>query len=183
MALVPLRTSKDTTDEVSRLLRRLEERGTDLNVMRAMANCEAAFRNFLRLGNSLLQHSKLEPRWRELAIMRVAWRSQSEYEWGQHVSIARAAGLSDHEIEAVKDWQSSDVLDDQAKAILQFTDAVDSLTPVTDALAPVAQFLGPDEVAELTLSVGFWSMVARFLVALQIELEPGTPGFDGWQKG
>jgi alkylhydroperoxidase family enzyme len=74
-------------------------------------------------------------------------------------------------------------LDDQAKAILQFTDAVDSLTPVTDALAPVAQFLGPDEVAELTLSVGFWSMVARFLVALQIELEPGTPGFDGWQKG
>lgn len=182
MALVPLRTSKDTTDDVSRLLRRLEERGTDLNVMRAMANCEAAFRNFLRLGNSLLQHSKLDPRWRELAIMRVAWRNGSEYEWGQHVSIARAAGLSDPEIEAVKAWETSDIFNEQARVVLQFTDEVDSLSQVTESFPEVSSFLSSDEIAELTLSVGFWSMVARFLVALQIELEPGTPGFEGWQR-
>lgn len=182
MALVPLRTSKDTNEDVSRLLRRLEERGTDLNVMRAMANCEGAFRNFLRLGNSLLQHSKLSARWRELAIMRVAWRNRSDYEWGQHVSIARGAGLRDAEIEAVKEWENSEVLEADAKSVLQYVDAVDSLTPVEESLAAVGKFLSSDEIAELTLSVGFWSMVARFLVALQIEREPGTPGFDDWQR-
>jgi 4-carboxymuconolactone decarboxylase len=182
MALVPLRTSRDTTGGVSQLLRRLEERGTDLNVMRAMANCEGAFRNFLRLGNSLLQHSKLEPRWRELAIMRVAWRNGSDYEWGQHVAIARAAGLNNAEIEAVKHWQSSEVLDEAGRAVLQYTDDVDDLQAVDASAEALKPFLSSEELAELTLSVGFWSMVARFLVALQIEREPGTPGFDGWQK-
>ncbi|MEX2237324.1 MAG: carboxymuconolactone decarboxylase family protein [Dehalococcoidia bacterium] len=181
MARIPLRTSKDTSGEVSQLLRRLKERGTNLNVMRAIANSDGAFRNFLRLGQSLLAHCKLDPRWRELAIMRVAWRNGSDYEWGQHVSFARSAGLSDAEIEAVKDWEPSD-LDERSKAVLRFTDEVDSVALTDETHAGVAAFLDTTEIAELTLSVGFWSMVARFLVGMQIEREPATPGFDGWQK-
>jgi alkylhydroperoxidase family enzyme len=181
MARVTLRTSADTDGEVSQLLRRLEERGTALNVMRAMANCEGAFRNFLRLGNSLLQHSKLAPRLRELAIMRVAWRNGSDYEWGQHVAIARAAGLTDDEIEAVKDWENPQ-LPANDKALLRFVDEVDSLSLSDAAFRAAAEFLDETELAELTLSVGFWSMVARFLVAMEVEREPPTPGFDNWQE-
>lgn len=181
MAVIPLRTSTDTTGEISQLLRQLEDRGSNLNVMRAMANCEGAFRNFLRLGQSLLQHSKLDARWRELAIMRVAWRNRSDYEWGQHVAFARNAGLSDEEIEAVKDWPAS-ILDDRSRAILRYTDEVDEVALSAEALATVKSFLDDTEVAELTLSIGFWSMVARFLVSMQVEREPGTPGFDDWQK-
>lgn len=182
MARIPLRTSADTDGEVSQLLRRLEERGTDLHVMRAMANCDSAFRNFLRLGQSLLVRSKLDARWRELAIMRVAWRNKSDYEWGQHVSFARNAGLSDAEIEAIKTWPESD-LDQRSKAVLRYTDEVDDVALSDQSFAAVKEFLDETEVAELTLSVGFWSMVARFLVGMQIEREAGTPGFDDWRKG
>jgi 4-carboxymuconolactone decarboxylase len=181
MALIPLRTSADSQGEVSQLLRRLEERGTNLNVMRAMANCEGAFRNFLRLGQSLLQHSKLDARWRELAIMRVAWRNGSDYEWGQHVAFARRAGLTDVEIEAVKEGSTSDQLSEQDRAVVQFAEEVDSLQLSEATHLRVKAFLSDEEIAELSLSVGFWSMVARFLVAMQVEREPATPGFDDWR--
>jgi 4-carboxymuconolactone decarboxylase len=147
-----------------------------------MANCAGAFRNFLRLGTSLLQHSKLDGRWRELAIMRVAWRNQSDYEWGQHVAIARGAGLSDDEIDATRSPQASKALDERALTVLRFTDEVDSLKLSDETFAAALTFLDETEIAELTLSVGFWSMVARFLVAMQVERESVTPGFDDWRS-
>ncbi|MPZ24778.1 MAG: carboxymuconolactone decarboxylase family protein [Dehalococcoidia bacterium] len=182
MARVPYRTSGDTDGEVSQLLRRLEERGSNLNVLRALANADGSFRNFMRLLNSLLERSKLDPRWRELAIMRVAWRNGADYEWGQHVAFARRAGLTDDEIEAVKDWTGSDALGPRDKAVLRFTDEVEDRRLTDEAWNTVAEFLDDAELVELTVSGGFWSMVGRFMLAVQIEREPGTPGFDDWRK-
>ena len=42
---------------------------------------------FLRFNVHLLFHSTLPPRLRELAILRVAHRTSSDYEWAQHVKI------------------------------------------------------------------------------------------------
>src|SRR5262249_22041159 len=49
----------------------------------------------------LLSEGRLTPRYRELAILRVAWLRQTEYEWTQHVMIARTVGISDTEIRRV----------------------------------------------------------------------------------
>ncbi|QIY93650.2 carboxymuconolactone decarboxylase family protein [Streptomyces sp. S1D4-11] len=46
--------------------------------------------------------STLSPRTRELAILRVAWRRRCQYEWVQHVLIARKAGVTDEEIDAIR---------------------------------------------------------------------------------
>ena len=52
----------------------------------------------MALGTELLIKGHLPARVREVVILRVAWRTGSVYEWGQHVRIGRDSGLDDDEI-------------------------------------------------------------------------------------
>src|SRR5437667_10474247 len=73
-----------------------------LNVFRMMANAETAFRPWMRWGGVLLNDLALDPLLRELAILRVARLTpHAEYEWVQHVPIARSVGASDEQVTAI----------------------------------------------------------------------------------
>src|SRR5271170_2647460 len=48
---------------------------------------------FLLFNNHLFR-STLSDRVREMVTVRVAWLRRGEYEWAQHVKMARAAGMS-----------------------------------------------------------------------------------------
>ena len=85
MALLPY-VDESTAPEKTREI--LGNTPRKLNVARMMANAsEAVFHNFSRLGNALLTKGKLEPKLREIAILRTAKVSGSVYEWTQHVGI------------------------------------------------------------------------------------------------
>ncbi|HTN99478.1 MAG TPA: carboxymuconolactone decarboxylase family protein, partial [Microthrixaceae bacterium] len=91
----------DTASEAQAEL--LQPLGGDnaLNLFKTLANHPKLMRSWLRFGGQLLQRSTLSDRERELVILRVAARCGSAYEWGQHVGIARHAGLSDDEIRLI----------------------------------------------------------------------------------
>ena len=55
---------------------------------------------FLTFNNHLFA-STLPDRVREMVTVRVAWLRRGEYEWAQHVAMARAAGMSAEEISAI----------------------------------------------------------------------------------
>src|SRR5687768_6824686 len=59
-----------------------------------LAHHEEALRRFLVFGNHVLGKNTLPLRSRELMILRIAARAGAEYEWDQHVRIARRAGLT-----------------------------------------------------------------------------------------
>ena len=61
------------------------------------------------LATGLLMKGNLSPRVREIVILRVAWRSGSTYEWGQHVRIGLDSGLAQHEIDALATQSADDV--------------------------------------------------------------------------
>src|SRR5688572_24410947 len=73
------------------------------------------FRRWLPFGGKLLA-GKLPARDRELLILRTAWNCRSTYEWGQHVRIARSAGVDDADIARVaggpgaEGWSAHDAL-------------------------------------------------------------------------
>src|SRR5437667_10044385 len=53
------------------------------------------------LGSALLAHGLLEPRDREIVVLRTCARAGAEYEWGVHaVAWASSAGLSDDQVAA-----------------------------------------------------------------------------------
>src|SRR5205085_7628567 len=77
--------------------------GPASNIFTTLVRHPGLFRKWMPFGGKLLGGGKLPPRDRELLILRTGWRCRSEYEWGQHVRLARDAGLTDEEIRRVID--------------------------------------------------------------------------------
>ena len=66
-----------------------------VNGLGVMLRHPAATKAFLGFNNHVAIASSLSKRVRELAILRISWLRRSEYEFVQHVVLARRAGLSD----------------------------------------------------------------------------------------
>ena len=68
------------------------------NIFRTLAHHPKLLKRWLGFGNHVLNKSTLPPRERELVILRVGWRCNADYEFGQHITIGREAGVTDDEI-------------------------------------------------------------------------------------
>ncbi len=145
-----------------------------LNIFRMVANAETAFRPWLRLGGALLSSLELDARLRELAILRVGKLEGAEYEWVQHVPIARSVGATDAEIAAIERGEiESDDLDTAAQAVLRFTtEAVRDVRASDEALAELREhgFSGR-QIVELLLVVSYYMGVARIAESAGIEID------------
>jgi 4-carboxymuconolactone decarboxylase len=150
-----------------------------LNIFRMMANAESAFRPWLRWGAALLGQLELDPKLRELAILRVARLTpHAEYEWIQHVPIAKAAGATDAQVEALeRDEPGAACFSDEERLVLDFTTEVLRDAQASDAtLSALAGILSPREIVELLMVIGQYMMVARVMATTRMELdEPIDP--------
>jgi alkylhydroperoxidase family enzyme len=153
----------------------LEAMPAKLNVFRMLLQAPTCMRGFMSLGGAILRHQQLDPRLRELAILRVAALSKAGYEWTQHVPIARAVGASDAEISAMEHG-ASDGLDTKARAVVRFTEECVRDVRVSDGtFAEARKHLGEQEVAELVLAIGYYMLVARWLETLGVDHEESRP--------
>jgi alkylhydroperoxidase family enzyme len=173
MARVHLLDVKEMQPDLQDTFRKLEANGYEiLNINRAMAHAPEPCRDFLRLGSKLLFKSRLDPKLRELAILRVARLTKAKYERAQHEIIARRLGMPDLQIEAVKKWEGSKHFDKREQAILQYTDEVTQEVRAKNSTYKKLQaFLNEREIVELTLTIGYYNMVSRFLEALEVDLD------------
>jgi len=93
-------------DQWSEAQRRIMEpfvaQGRVFNVFSTLLNHADLFRRWLVFANHVLGKSTLGLRDREILILRVGHLADCEYEWRQHVQIARQAGMTDAEIGAVR---------------------------------------------------------------------------------
>ena len=153
----------------------LEKLKPHLNIYRMLANSEAGLKGFVRMGNALLFRCELNAGLRELAILRVGRLSRAAYEVFQHERIAREAGVSDDKIAALRDATiEAPAFSDDEKAVLRFTDDVVRNVKASDKnLKAVQAFLTPGAIVELTLTVGYYMMVCRFLETTGVEGEDG----------
>ncbi len=146
-----------------------------LNIYRMLANSEYGMKGFVRMGNALLHRGELEPSLRELAILRVGRLSRAAYEVFQHERIAREVGVAEEKIAALRDATiEAPAFSDHDKAVLRFTDDVVRNVRASDkSLKAVQAFLSPGALVELTLTVGYYMMVCRFLETTGVEGEDG----------
>jgi 4-carboxymuconolactone decarboxylase len=167
---------EDPTPEVAELLGRTmsDAGGTPLTIFRTMARHPRMLKRFNVLGGFFLTRGTLPARDRELAILRTAWNTGCEYEWGQHVLIGRDAGLTDAEITAVTTTPSSS----PDPALLGVVDElIDHDDLGDDAWATLADRYGTEQVLELVMLVGFYRMTAGFLNATGVAREEHLPRF------
>ena len=139
---------------------------------------------WLAYNGVLLFQGTLDPRLRELAILRVAWRTDADYEWRQHVRLARRLGLSDDEIAAVAVAPTADAVaapwSPLEAAVLAAADELLARRRIDDdTWAALAGHLDERQLVELVFVVGTYTTLAMafrtFGVPLDTDLHAITP--------
>jgi 4-carboxymuconolactone decarboxylase len=168
MALLPYVDEKSVSPEVRAIL----DRPPKFNVLKMLAHSPDVLRAQLQLGAALLTAAKLNPKLRELAILRTAKDSRSRYVFINHITPAKSVGTTDEQIENVGKWQDAKCFDDLERLVLQLTDEVALESKgKPETLEALKKKLGPQEIVELIFSIGFWGLMVRLNETLEIELE------------
>jgi alkylhydroperoxidase family enzyme len=155
------------------LKKRLEQLwGTPPNLYRALGNHPAIVAAWTEFANTLRHGSRTPRALRELVILRGAQVSASEYEWAQHLRMARKAGVREAQIAALAGWRTSPEFDAREKAALQLAESVTSGRVSDAAYREALLHFDQHDYVELAVTAGFYAMVARVLDAMGVELEP-----------
>jgi 4-carboxymuconolactone decarboxylase len=147
------------------------------NVLATLMHHPALAGPFLAYNQVLLQSPALDARWRELMILRVAWRTRSRYEWVQHARLAARLGITDDEIAAIADgapleWPPLE------RALLDATDElVDHYCVADDTWKRLAEHLDEVQLVELVFVVGTYVGLAMAFNSFGLQIDPELQEF------
>jgi AhpD family alkylhydroperoxidase len=145
-------------------------RGDPPNVFTTLARHRGLFRRWLWFAGGLMPGGKLPRRETELAILRVAHNTGSDYERDQHERIGREAGLSEEEIERVGEGASAGGWSARERAVLEATDQLHLDRNIDDELwARLRALFDERELIELCMLVGHYEMLAMTLNSLRVQ--------------
>jgi alkylhydroperoxidase family enzyme len=151
------------------------------HVFRGLLNSPSATAGFYGLATTLLFHNKVAARTRELIILRIGWRTGSEYVFCIHVSASREIGMTDVEIFGVRDPRRCHAYSKIDLAVLQLADELHERAEVTNPTwKALMEAFSSEELVELLLIGGFWRMAAGFVKSAKIKLDAGVAS---WPEG
>jgi len=147
----------------------IAERGSVLHLYQMLLHSPAVTRGWLAHLTGIRQQSTLPGGLRELVIMRVAQLNHAPYEADQHAPIALREGITQAQLDALAQWESSALFDATMRATLAYTDAMTRHVQVPDAVFDAVRAHYPTrQLVELTATIATYNMVSRFLEALQV---------------
>jgi 4-carboxymuconolactone decarboxylase len=153
--------------------KRLEELwGTPPNLYKALANHPKLVAAWTEFARAIRYESETPRALRELLILRGAQIMGSEYEWAQHLKMARKAGVPDRQINALASWPSSAEFSQTEKAALAIAEDVTQGAVSERTYQEAMRHFDHKTYVELALTAGFYAMVGRMLDAMGVELEP-----------
>src|SRR5579859_4061132 len=140
--------------------------GTPPNLYRALANHPAIIGAWSEFARALRHDSRTPRTLRELMILRGGQMMRSDYEWAQHLAMARKAGVREAQINALSSWRSSAEFDAREKAALTLAEAVTQGSVTDEIYKEVARHFDDKDFVELSVTAAFYAMVGRVLDAL-----------------
>ncbi len=128
---------------------------------------------FLTYNAVLLNEPAVEPRQREIMILRVAWRTRSTYEWAQHVRMAQSCGVTTDEIDAIPRGADADVWSPLEADLLRATDELLGHYHIDDhTWARLSEHLDERQLMEVAFVVGTYACLAMAFNSFGLELDP-----------
>ena len=147
--------------------------GRLINIYRLMLHSPALANAWFDLNQAVRYSTEIDGQSRELAVIRVAILNEVEYVVRAHgPAYALKEGLTPEQVDAVAHWQSSNLFSDRQRALLAYTDAMTHEIEVSDAVfAEIRKYFSERQVVELTMLIGAYNMLTRFLKALEVDPE------------
>ena len=150
------------------------ETGRVLNIFRTLARAPKALVRFNEWGGYILsKRNTLSERDRELVILRTGYNCKSGYEWTQHVPIGLRAGLTETEVERIKDGPDADGWAERDRAMLRATDDLNQDFFISEASWAALHFLDDKQKMDLVMSVAQYTQVSMMLNSFGVQLDEG----------
>jgi alkylhydroperoxidase family enzyme len=108
----------------------------------------------------------------ELVIFRTAQIVGSNYELNQHAPLMKMCGYNNEQIAEVADWRRSMLFDDKQRALLGYVEQMAKGGDVDDpTFAEFSRFFTPQQIVEISYTVGTYYSTGLLTKALKIQLE------------
>jgi alkylhydroperoxidase family enzyme len=171
MALIPYADENSSDERVRKVIGRMPE--PRINLFTMLANAPVLAGPTLRLGEAILTRSDLDPVIRELAILHTAQLTRTEYEWVQHVEIARLVGIDEEKIDALKRRELSEARFDAREllALRLVGEALQDGTPGETLVTEAESEFGRSQLLELLLIAGFYAMLGGVMRAVRLDVD------------
>jgi uncharacterized peroxidase-related enzyme len=149
----------------------IEKKSGPNHFLRVMANRSDAVQPFLGLYKAVMGPGVLERRIKEMIYLAVSYVNECAYCRNDHLKGARAAGLTDTEIQRIETENNQDFTPKEQAALRyarELTRTADVDEGTRDA---VTELLAPDQVVELTLVISMANFTNRFNNGLAVPLK------------
>jgi acyl-CoA synthetase (AMP-forming)/AMP-acid ligase II len=124
----------------------------------------------------------LDARLRELAILRVAWRTASNYEWLQHARIGRNAGVTTEQLYAIPEGPGAALWTPLERHVLEAVDQVVGNQRIdARTYGALAEDLDAPQLLELSFVIGSYLCFATVTNSVGLEADPPTEPVDAPQ--
>ena len=122
----------------------------------------------------------LEPRLRELLILRVAWRTRSGYEWNQHARMGRDEGLTEAQVRSIPQGAAAGIWTADEGALLAAVDEMTDRFEISDDTwhRLTASFATP-QLIEILFVVGGYLCLAAVLNSIGLRDRIDAPADTG----
>jgi 4-carboxymuconolactone decarboxylase len=149
------------------------------NLAQILASNPALYSVWSGFSSGLHLVRQLPARDKELGILRVAWRCQAPFEWGQHVRRALALGITEDEITQIRVGPEHDGWEEFECHLLRAVDELHDDGTISSATwTALADRYDNAQLIEFLMVTGFYHLMAFLLNALAVPLEAGARGLD-----
>jgi alkylhydroperoxidase family enzyme len=149
-----------------------------LHILTVMARHPTYLPPFIEWATAIAWHGLLTRREHEILALRVAVNCRSEFEWGHHVVYARAAAMTDDDIDRVLAGPDAGGWSESERALLR---AADELTSSSfdigdETWAALRAHYDDARLTEIPFVVGQYTMLSMLANSLGVVLEPDYEG-------
>jgi 4-carboxymuconolactone decarboxylase len=170
MTRIPLASTDQQPEQIRQFVAR---RGT-LNVLRLLANAPNVFGGWSDMVGEIFASPTFSPRMREVIILRVGHLQDSPYELAQHVTLARDAGLTEQQIDALLDTGDLDAagFSSSERTVIDIvTELCTTRRLSDDSFATAHTLLGDEALTELLMVVSCYYGLALVLNAVDLDID------------
>jgi alkylhydroperoxidase family enzyme len=146
-----------------------------INIFGTLAYHPKLAKRWLVFGTHVLAKNTLPARDRELVILRIGWNCRSPYEWGQHVAIGRATGISDAEIERITQGHEAPGWSSFEATLLRAADELFADQSLSDdTWAVLSAVYTEQQLLDLVFTIGQYMLVSMVLNTFRVERDDGV---------
>lgn len=174
MARISLPRQSDLPEEYRYLLS--EDALGELELLQAIGSNPPVLQTYMRHGTALWEHAGLSSREVELTVLAIARELDNEYEWHQHVALARDVGVEHAEIRAISGGRF-DEFDPGDRALLEYAQLAARRSADDEAHDAISDHFDEETIAGIASLAGHY--VGTAVVIDGLALQPETE-FVGW---